>query len=85
MQERHFVEYELSTKQCGDKVYVWTGSYCSYLSVVLDLFCNKVFGWALSMDRSFRDLKTGWVPMPTIDYKNLFKLHRQYWLHFKLL
>ncbi|RCU49604.1 IS3 family transposase [Corallincola holothuriorum] len=33
---------------CGDITYIWAGNSWCYLAVVLDLYCRRVVGWAMS-------------------------------------
>lgn len=33
---------------CGDVTYIWLGQRWSYIAVVIDLFVQKVIGWAIS-------------------------------------
>lgn len=33
---------------CGDITYIWAGQRWCYLAVVIDLYCRRVVGWAMS-------------------------------------
>jgi putative transposase len=45
---RQFAVTEPNQAWCGDVTYIWKGKRWAYLAVVLDLFCHKPLGWAMS-------------------------------------
>ncbi|MBA6328250.1 DDE-type integrase/transposase/recombinase [Colwellia sp. MB02u-6] len=52
--ERQFAVCQSDQVWCGDITFIWTGIYWAYLAVVMDLFTQKLVGWAMSYSPNTR-------------------------------
>lgn len=48
MKEQGLVSCQPDQVWCGDITFIWTGNRWAYLAVVVDLFAQKLVGWAMS-------------------------------------
>jgi putative transposase len=48
MKEQDLVSCQPDQVWCGDITFIWTGNRWAYLAVVVDLFAQKLVGWAMS-------------------------------------
>ncbi len=45
---REFTSAASNQSWCGDITYIWAGNRWCYLAIMIDVYCRRVVGWALS-------------------------------------